>query len=273
MQPSIYEYTDYRQYLKDLITHKRLTSPTFSLEQLGRKTGCLTKSHISLIVSGKRALTNKRATALGKALGIGEREMAYYHKLVQFNQAKDTSEKESHLQEMMLQLGRSLKANMSITAYHILESWHGLVIRELARVPGFSSNPKLISEKLKGLLNASEAKKALTSLIDSGLLRLEDNGNLQPTSESLRTTDEVSSVGIRKYHQSCLKLGAKILETETLENREFGSVNFLLDPENVPKVKELIKNLRENILALSSSTPSATTRVAQVNIQMFQLSK
>jgi uncharacterized protein (TIGR02147 family) len=273
MQPSIYQYLDYRQYLKDVIAHKRQTSATFSLEQLGRKTGCLTKSHISLIVSGKRALTNRRASALGKALGISERELAYYHKLIQFNQAKDDLEKETFLKEMMSQLGRSLEANISMKSYQILEDWHCIAIRELARQPNFDSSPNAVSQKLKGLITPQEAKKAIKVLLDVNMLQMSDDGKIKPTSESLRTTDEVNSIAIRRYHQSCLSLGARIIETEPIESREFGSVTILINPEDISKIKELIKNLRENVLALSASEPSEQAKVTQVNIQMFQLSQ
>ena len=272
MQPSIYKYMDYRQYLRDFIAHKRQTSNTFSLEQLGRKTGCLTKSHISLIVSGKRALTTRRAVALGKALGISERELTYYHKLVQFNQAKDDLEKETFLKEMMSQLGRSLEANLSMKAYKILEDWHCIAIRELARLPNFDPNPSAISQKLKGLLTAKEAKRALNMLFDVGMLQVSEDGKTTTSSESNRTTDEVNSIAIRRYHQSCLSLGAKIIETEPIESREFGSVTLLINPEEIPKLKELIKNLREDVLALAASEPTDSARVTQVNIQMFQLS-
>lgn len=273
MQPSIYQYMDYRQYLKDFIAHKRRTSASFSLEQLGRKTGCLTKSHLSLIVSGKRALTTTRASALGRALGISERELAYYHKLIQFNQAKDDFEKETFLKEMMSHLGRSLQANISMKAYKILENWHCIAIRELARLPNFDSNPHAIAQKLKGLLTPHEAKKALKTLLEVGMLRLDHSGKLEATNDSLRTTDEVNSIAIRRYHQSCLALGSKIIETEPIESREFGSVTALVKNEDIPQIKELIKTLRENILALSSAEPTETTNVTQVNIQMFQLSQ
>ena len=272
MQPSVYKYLDYRQYLRDVITHKRQTSPTFSLEQLGRKTGCLTKSHISLIVAGKRTLTSSRAAALGKALGVSDREMPYYQKLIQFNQAKDGTEKETFLNELMSHRGRSLEANMNIQAYQVLEQWHGLAIRELARTPNFDPTPHAISARFGGLISPVQAKRALKLLIDANLLTVADDGTICASSEALRSTDEVNSIAIRRYHKSCLDLGKRIIETEPITEREFGSVNLVLRQCDIPKVKELIKNLRENVLALAQENPSTDTTVAQINVQMFQLS-
>jgi uncharacterized protein (TIGR02147 family) len=272
MQPSIFKYLDYRQYLKDFLAHKRETSSTFSLEQLGRRTGCLTKSHISLIVSGKRALTTKRATALGVALGMNSKEIAYYHKLIQFNQAKDPTEKEHFLSEMMSQLGRSMGENISMKTYQVLEEWHGLAIIELARLPGFDPNPHAIAARLKGLLTPQEAKRATKLLLEVGLLKILDDGAVAPTNLTIRTSDEVNSIAIRRYHKSCLELGKKMVETEAVAEREFGSVHILIKPDDIPKLKDIIKNFREQVLALAPNEPVENANVTQVNVQMFKVS-
>jgi len=272
MQPSIYKYLDYRQFLRDILAHKKSASPAFSLEMLGRKTGCITKSHLSLILSGKRTLTTRRAAALGKALGLSDREIVFYHKLIQFNQAKDDFEKEQYLGEMMSQLGRTLGANLSIKHYQVLEEWHGMAIRELARLPSFDPNPQAISARLKGLLTPQAAKKSLSNLVEAGLLKINENGDYKPSDETLRTTDEVNNLAVRKYHKSCLELGKKIIETEPIADREFGSINFLMKPEDQSKLKELLKSFREQILALSTSENDNRAKLTQVNIQMFHLS-
>jgi uncharacterized protein (TIGR02147 family) len=272
MQPSIFKYLDYRQYLKDFLAHKRETSPTFSLEQLGRRTGCLTKSHISLIVSGKRALTTKRATALAMALGMNSKEISYYHKLIQFNQAKEPAEKEHFLCEMMSQLGRSMGENISMKSYKVLEEWHGLAIVELARLPEFDPNPQMISARLKGLLSAQEAKRAVQLLLDVGMLKYIDDGAIVATDQTIRTSDEVNSLAIRRYHKSCLELGKKIIEIEPVTEREFGSVNVLIKPDDIQKLKDLIKNFREQVLALAQTSSVENASVTQVNVQMFKVS-
>jgi uncharacterized protein (TIGR02147 family) len=272
MQPSIFKYLDYRQYLKDFLAHKRETSPTFSLEQLGRRTGCLTKSHISLIVSGKRTLTTKRATALGLALGMSSKEIAYYHKLIQFNQSKDPTEKELFLSEMMSQLGRSMGENISMKTYQILEEWHGLAIMELARLPKFDPNPHMISARMKGLLTPQEAKRAIKLLFEVGILKVLDDGGITVSNQTIRTSDEVNSIAIRRYHKSCLDLGKKMVEIEPVSDREFGSINVLIKPDDITKLKDIIKTFREQVLALAPNEPVENAHVTQVNVQMFKVS-
>jgi uncharacterized protein (TIGR02147 family) len=272
MEPSIYKYLDYRQFLRDTFSYKRKVSAAFSLEMLGRRTGCLTKSHISLIISGKRGLTTHRAVALGRALGLGDKELSYYQHLVQFNQAKDDSEREQHLAAMMVQMGRKHGSNLSLDSYRALEDWHCLAIRELARTPNFDPNPVAISARLKGLLTLTEARRALKILIETGLLIPNANGKLEPATDTARSSDEVNSLAIRRYHKSCLELGKRIIEQEPVEDREFGSINLLINKADRPKLKELIKNFREQILSIAANDNLDEAQVTQVNIQMFHLS-
>ena len=272
MEPSIYKYMDYRHFLRDLLAHKRSGSTAFSLEMLGRRTGCLTKSHISLILSGRRGLTFRRAAALGQALGLGDKELSYYQQLVQFNQAKDDTEREQHLSAMMSHMGRRIGSNLSMDSYRTLENWHCLALRELARLPNFDPNPAAISARFKNLMTQADARRAIKLLIDTRMLIENESGQLVPAVDTARSTDEVSSLAIRKYHKSCLDLGKKVVEQEPVEAREFGSINFLVKKEDQQKLKEMIKDFREQILSLAAKDDLTSAKVTQVNIQMFHLS-
>lgn len=268
----IYQYLDYRQYLRDIIAAKRDASASFSFEVLCRRAGDLTKSHLSLILSGKRTLSEEKADALCRALELSDSESRYFRHLVRFNQAKTAEIREFHLNAMLVESRRNVRDNIPTNSYRILNAWHCLAIRELARLPDFDANPKAISERFRGLLSPPEAKRAVRDLVETGLLIEAEDGRLSPSDEALRSTDEVTSLAVRKYHASCLELGQKILGLDEIEAREFGSINLLLKAEDKPRMKEMIKNFREQVLSLSADQNAELAQVTQVNIQMFHLS-
>lgn len=268
---AIYQYVDFRKYLNDAIAAKRQTMQAFSFELLCRRAGSLTKSHLSLILSGKRNLSDEKAEGLSRALELSESEARYFRHLVRFNQAKNSDEKEFHLNSMLIESQRSRSDSLPLNSYRILNAWHCLAIRELARLPNFESSPEAVSSRFRGLLTESEADHALKALIETGLLVEGSDGRLVPSDEILRTTDEVNSVAIRKYHMSCLDLGQKILDLDSVENREFGSVNILLKAGDRSRIKEVIRSFREQILALAADESDPDALVTQVNIQMFHI--
>jgi uncharacterized protein (TIGR02147 family) len=158
-------------------------------------------------------------------------------------------------------------------SYRALENWHCLALRELARRPNFDPNPAVISARLKNLLTQTDARRAIKLLIDTRMLIENENGQLVPSMDTARSTDEINSLAIRKYHKSCLDLGKKVIEQEPVEAREFGSINLLLKDEDQPKLKEMIKDFRERILSLAAKDDLTSAKVTQVNIQMFHLSE
>src|SRR5262249_30597860 len=137
------------------------------------------------------------------------------------------------------------QANIPFDSFTLLANWHALVIRELARLPNFIPDAQGIAGRLKGLLSVQDVKRALKILIDTNLLTADESGRLFPSDETLRTSDEINSFAIRKYHASCLELGKEILQTVSVEEREFASMNIVLDDEGKSKLKDLIKEMRE----------------------------
>lgn len=269
---AIYQYVDYRKYLRDVIAAKRRAMSSFSSEVLCRRAGGLKKSHFSLILAGKRNLSEEKAENLCRALNLSESESRYYYHLVRFNQARNSVERDFHLNAMLVESKRSRTESLPLDCYSILNSWHCMAILELARFPDFDATPKAIITRFRGLLSLAEAKQAIDILRETELLIEGPEGRLVPSGEVLRTTDEVTSLAIRKYHLSCLHLGRQVLDLDPVDKREFGSVNLLLNEEDRPRLKELIRAFREQVLALEAKNISPNTQVTQVNIQMFHIS-
>jgi response regulator of citrate/malate metabolism len=63
-----------------------------------------------------------------------------------------------------------------------------------------------------------------------------------------------------------------MVETEAVAEREFGSVHILIKPDDIPKLKDIIKTFREQVLALAPNEPVENANVTQVNVQMFKVS-
>ncbi|RYZ91232.1 MAG: TIGR02147 family protein [Proteobacteria bacterium] len=272
MSPPIYQYLDFRKYLRDAIEMRKASSPHYSMEVLSRQAGVMTKPHLSLILAGKRSLSEEKANAIGSALQLSAQELYYYQHLVKFNQAKSDRVRESYLKVILTETKRRSGDNLPTNSYRVLESWHFFVIRELARMPRFDPDPHAIAKRLRDLLTPSEANTAVNLLLDTRLLMVDSAGNLVASDEALRTTDEINSLAIRSFHRSCLELGKRILELDPIEEREFASMNILLKTRDKAKLKNMIKAFREEVLFLSADGETGhDAQVAQVNIQMFNI--
>ena len=258
---------DYRSFLRDYLKAK----PHFSLTQLGRKSGGISKAHLSLIASGKRNIASKRIHQLGSSLDLSAKEMHYFENLVRFNQAKSSPEKQFHLDKLMDAHPERRGKSLEQSQYAILKNWHALVIRELVRLPGFDATPSAIAKRCRNRMSPAEAKAALEALVHAELVTITDDGKYLATSETLRTSDEIKSTLIQSYHASCLDLAKESLQNDTVDSREFSSINVALTSEQFEIIKNKLKEFRDGVIP--KNTGHGDKNVYQLNMQLFAMTE
>ena len=268
--PLVYHYTDYRKFAHDHIRAMKAKRTRFSLAVLSRKSKTLSKSSLSLILNGKRDLPRKRILALGNSLSLKGRHLAYFETLVKFNQTQDEGERDFFLKQLVSLRPKTNPDSFRTDYYALLSNWHALVIREYMKHPLFSEDPKAISRYFKSRISVTDAASALELLQSTGAAIRNEEGKLVPAEPTLKSPDNERAEAGRKYHLSCLELGAQILQTGPIEDRQFCSINMLLTKENFALLQERIKEFRDEI-ALIDNPDTADSRAAQLNIQFFAL--
>lgn len=266
---SVYTYSDYRDYLKDVISvHKK----GLSLSNLARKSQKFSKSYLSMVINGRRNLSSSKTVYLGQVLGLKSRELSFFETLVKFNQAATLNEKAFFLDQINIIKPKRVSPVLDTQHFEVLENWHALVIREMMRLPDFIEDPKWIVDRLEKRVSESDVRLALKRLQLSKIVARDKDGKLKPSSELLTTSDEVNSIYVQKYHSSCARLAQRILEEESLQKREFASINKTLSESQFKLLKQKIKNFRDEILDLVSDD-TQNEGVYQINIQLLNLCK
>lgn len=272
MSVSIYDYFDYRIFLKDFLHAKKAQRGTFSMGTLIAKVPGISKPLLSLIIGGKRNLAPAKVEPLGKAMALSCDHLRYFQNLVHFNQARTTTEKEFFLDQLVAARPRSPARTFEAEQYQALRNWHCMIVRELVRLPKFDPSPAAISRRLHSRIKTSEAKRAFEMLCRTGMVQQTDDGSYVAEHRTIKSSDEVASVMLRAYHKSCLELGKQILDEVPVTEREYASVNTILTREQFLWVKNQIKKFRGEVGALPFE--GGTGRgVYQMNIQFFPLAE
>ena len=90
---NIYDFTDYREYLKVCFEDRKKTVPKFSHRWLSQRLGLSTPNLILLIIQGKRNLTPTVRFRLSELLKHTRKEAQYFEHMVSFAQAKTHGER------------------------------------------------------------------------------------------------------------------------------------------------------------------------------------
>ena len=96
----IFDYLDYREFLRDRYAARKLQSNSFSFRFISGKLG-LDPGSLSGILKGRRKLDPALAGALAQVFGLSEYEKEYFEALVLFCQAKNHTERTLLLEKLL----------------------------------------------------------------------------------------------------------------------------------------------------------------------------
>jgi hypothetical protein len=159
---SIYNYLNFREYLRDVFIEHKKASRCFSHRYLSRKLGLSTSNHILLIIQGKRNLTTNVRVKLSTFLGLSKTEDEYFEYMVSFLHAKSLHEKTLHFDKMMGFRNQYNLTRLSDVQFHQVKA-NNLVDHNFAGVTvmlsdrQFKEAVKEISDLRKKVINKTPA--------------------------------------------------------------------------------------------------------------------
>jgi uncharacterized protein (TIGR02147 family) len=270
---NLFQYLDYRHYLKDYYDQKKQTNTSFSHRVFANKAGLNSPSLMVMIMKGERNLTAKSMPGFFKALGLSNREQKYFETLVSFNQANKPEAKKYYYEQLLpiykKEHGQQLKADQ----YEYLSKWHHPVIREMIALPNFRENCTWISRRLKNMISATEAKRTLQLLLELGLVSRNENGRLIQVDVSLATPSVVKNLAALQYHQQMLRLAHHSLTQDPGHKREISGLTASLSVEQYQKLKQYIIEFQNKLVCEFTTPQGSDPQVYQFNFQLFPITE
>jgi len=269
---NIFEYLDYRQFLRDFYRAKKATEYGFSYRAFSRRAGIRSVNYLKLVMDGERNLTPEMAHQFARGCGLDEQATDYFCELVAFNQTKTTDERNRCYERLArFKQYRTLhRLDAAQAAYH--GTWYIPAIRELIARQDFQEDPKWVSHVLLPRITAGEAQKALETLSVLGLVTRDETGRLRQTEPLVTTGSGPLGHHVVNYHRSMMERAAEALDTVPRAEREISSLTLCVSEEVLSDLKERIREFRRELLQVAELS-GPPERVVQVNFQLFPLSE
>ncbi len=267
---NIFDYSDYRLFLKDYYTFRKKRNRHFSYRYFAQKTG-VSPSVLKDIISGRRNLTLPVMQKYASAMGLSSRETGYFEVLVRFVNSRKSIEKNEYFTEMIRLRGRAGIKFLGEDHYDFFSKWYHSVIRELVTLPDFRENPEWIAKRLKPSITPVQVKKSLELLLKIGILIRDKNGRLIQKDSVISSEYEMASAALRNFHSQMVELANEAIEGAPREHREISSVTLGLSEKCFNRIKERIRIFKEEILNMVIEDKSDSETVCQLNFQLFPL--
>ncbi len=267
---AIYEYLDYRLFLRDTYRERKAQPGGFSYRAFARKAGLRSPNYLKLVIDGDRSLSAEMAVRFAEACDLDGDALEYFRTLVAFNEAKDADERE-RCQRLMARFRRHKQVRpLTQEQVECHSQWYIPAICELASVPSFREDPEWIAQRLVPPITAAQASRALEVLVRLGMLVRDQDGRLAPPTRLATTAREIHSSQIAAYHRTMMRHASEAIDRIPRDERDISSLTLAVSSADLGRLKKTIQEFRREVLRMSAEV-AEPNRVVQINVQLFPL--
>jgi uncharacterized protein (TIGR02147 family) len=268
---NIFDYDDYRLFLKDYFRVKLQENSHFSQRYFAGKAGFNSHNFCSLVISGKRNLSTDSMRKIAKALELKAAASNYFENLVSLNQATSPSDKEYYFQQIKKVRGKHVFVNeLKKEQFFFYEKWYYPVISELMVLAKWNDDYSLLAKMVRPAIKVSEAKKAVILLLESGIVCREGKGRYVLMRDFI-TSENVPALIKKQARRDVLLKGIEIIDTVAPGEKYSAYSTVIMSKELYKKAREIFDDARERILALAADDTGAE-EVYEVVLQVFPVS-
>jgi uncharacterized protein (TIGR02147 family) len=269
--PSVFQFTDYREYLKAYYEYQKRRSPAFSYRYFARKANINSSGFYKNVIDGKRSLGRSLILKFSEAMKLRNKEADYFENMVYFGEARTVEEKRIYFERMMSL--RKLDAfQVQAGQFEFYSKWYYSAIRELIGLIRFKGDYAALARMLEPSIRPDQAEKAIRLMEELGLIHKDEKGIYRRSQNLITTGPEVESLNVANYQFACMDLAKEAIDRHAPALRDTSTLTLSLTEEAFKLFKEEIISFRKRLLGMEQKFTNAD-RVYQLNTQFFPLSK
>ena len=267
----IYQYTDYRKFLRDFYEAKKATHRGFTHRYISKAVGFKSTGSFAQILQGQTNISTQMIANFVTFLKLKKEESDFFELMVLFNQSKSHTEQKRHFEKIICFPKSHFKVVES-AQYAYYEKWYYSVVREILAFFPFKDDFKALARMVEPAIAPSDAEKAVKLLEELGLIRRNAEGFYEKADPVVTTGYEAKSLAINQFMLESMELAKSAMDNLPREERSLSAVTLSLPADGYKMIEEKIKCLRRELLEIARNNPNPK-RVVQVNFQIIPVSK
>lgn len=273
--PEIFDYTDYRAYLRDYYARQKQVDAKFSHRYFAKQAKFKSPGFLKMVMEGRRNVSTQMAHAFAKAMKLDRKRAAYFETLVLYTQASDPVEKNERLDKLLLlRPGKTAQGLQGDQLKYYSSKKDYVIIREMVALPHFREDPKWIAQQLIPPIDPHEAREAIEVLSRLKLLKRDESGRLRHSDASLATSHDVDSPEVFEFQRAMINNARNALVLFSPDLRDISSMTVPLPLSKLEAVKGMLRDCQMQILRyINESDENSFDGVFQFNFQCFPVTK
>ena len=267
---SIFNYLDYRDYLKDYDEERKKKFPLFSYQMFGMKLN-ISASHLFSVLEKKRHLPVRCVPAAKKILGLSGRTAQYFDLLLAALRTKKLREHDE-LMSKAFQLRDIHRHSLEKEELTYLHQWWNVVIRSFLQINQGKIDPKGIANNIRPKLSEEQVKESIELLKKIGLVTNIGHGRVKLSDAHLTIGGAEKFKAIREFQSQVMDLAKSSLQEIPPAERDVSTLTMAIDEDCFEDVKCMLQEFRRQIQIRIEEVP-VPSRVMQLNLSFFPVSQ
>jgi uncharacterized protein (TIGR02147 family) len=252
----VFNYASIPALLSDELRRRAHANPRYSLRSFARHLN-LSPGALSEILRGQRDLSLKSVPNVAKAFGLNAVEGLHLLQLAQSAKAPP---------ETSLGPAPVPRQALNENVFSLVSEWYHFAILNLFDCEALQWKAAWISARLG--ISRIQAQMAMDLLLRVGLVERQKGRYFAKNSEVVSPAN-VPSTAVRNYHRQILEKAILALETQNLQERDFGGCGFAIDITQLPALKKELSDFQDRLLAKYAK--GKKTEVYFLEMALFKL--
>jgi uncharacterized protein (TIGR02147 family) len=266
----IFEYDDYRVFLRDYFEAKKTENSHFSQRSFTERVGFNAHNFCTLVVQGKRNLSTTSIQKLVNGLGLRGKAATFFENLVYLNQADTLQDREFYFQRIK-KIGRLTQFyQLNQDQFFFYEKWYYPVIRELMVVGDWKGDYSALAKMVRPAIAPSEARESVERLVATGMVVKGEDGKYRLANQFV-TSENVPVYIKKKSRRDVLLKGIDAIDTIGPEKKYAAYSTVTMSKKLFSEAKALLNETREKLLSMVAEDGPAE-EVYEVVLQAFPVS-
>lgn len=268
MRP-VFEYLDYRKYLKDAFEERRERDPNLSFRKLGEALG-LDGSNFHKIVMGRTHLPARCQSRVVEYLGLGGRESEYFLLLLAFARERGAKAR-TEIIERAKQLQDVSRKPLEDRELQFYRDWWTSVVRLLLEVHEGRADSARLAACVSPAILPQQAQASMDLLVELGLVKKAGSDRWKLAEPHLTAGGETKARAVHAYQRQILELAAESLKRYPSQERDVSTLTVPVDEQSFAAIGDILRECRRQIQKQADSTANPR-RVMQLAMAFFPVS-
>ncbi len=267
----IYQYENYRHFLKDLYEREK-ENASFSCRKFALKAGFSNPNFINDVIKGKRKLSADAVEKVIAVFSLLSHEAEFFRVLVQYAHAKKLEEKDRLYKTIIYRRSRSsfVKINPALSKYY--QDYRYSLIRNAIMVLEYTGDPTQIAQFLIPKIPATVIKKLVNDLLAWNIIGIGEDNKYYATDKFIEPSPKLTAQ-LKQAHKEWLKQAQEALMSMPADERHISSMLMSVSENLREEINKKIEEFRNEIWEMVKNDSHNPDCIMLLNTQFLPKSK